>query len=305
MIAVIGIVISACWGCSGSKEALQDIPPTILTLTPDNRHLNRMALVLTQTPDTPIGRHMGERYVQTLADTLREESRRLQLLTLQDPELPEFFANLARQATEIPDTFALSAQARMAGYNGWAAARIASIRTDEKKSGILWFRTIRYFVFFDLNLTVYDAFTGAKLFDEIVEHSLKISSDEYDAYKAGEWADLQSLDEAIVDLASDLGENAAEVLNDQPWRAAVVRVQDDRIFVSAGSLVGVSVGDRLAVLEGRRILQGQNGEKFIVPGYQVGEIEIVGVSEQQSEGKDLGREGASRIQAGDVAIAIR
>ena len=302
-IAVLWIAIFICAGCTGSRKNLQEIPPTILTLEPGGAHIDRIALLLTHTPDTPVGRGMGELYVNTLAQAMRDQAHNLWLVTTQDPEMPNFFERLIGSAQAPSGVFELAAESRQAGYQGWATARIENIREADERTGFLWFRKISHFIFFDLDLVVYDAFTGAKLLDSIAESSVKITSDEYDAFKAGQWAELESLHETVTDRAEEQGEKAAEVIDAQPWRTAVVKVQGDRIFLSAGSRLGLKVGDRLAVLDARRTILGQKGEKFIVPGFEVGQIEIVDVDQETSEGKVLDSSGAP-IQVGDTAVAI-
>ena len=304
LIAVAGIVISVCGGCSGSKKALQEIPPTILTLAPGKAHITRIALLLTHTPDTAVGRQLGELYLNTLAHTIRNQADNLWLETPQDPEMAKFFERLIHPASNASVSFELAAESRLAGYQGWATARIENIRAVDERTGIFWFRKMNHFISFDLNLAVYDAFTGAKLVDSVTESTVKLTSDEYDAFKAEQWEGLESLHETVADLAVKQGKKAAKAIDEQPWRAAVVKVQGDRVFLSAGSRLGLKVGDRLAVLEARRIIQGQNGEKFIVPGYEVGQIEIVDVAEKVSEGKVRGGGEGTQIQAGDMAVAI-
>ena len=304
--AVLAILVCCGWGCSGSKSAMREIPTSLLTLPVLKNHVTRVAILLTHTPQTAIGREAGALYLTQLIGVMRKEDRRLQLVTAQDPELPAFFADMTRPGAQMPDAFTLAAAARSAGYQAWASARIESIRTREERTGFLWFRRTKHFVFFDLTLALYDAFSGAKLSDQVIESSTKISAEEFEAFQAGSWADLEDLQEAITDLSEDLGEKVAKILKHRRWCAAVVKVQDDRVFLASGSWSGIRVGDRLAVLDGRRTIQDKSGEKFIVPGFEVGQIEIVHVADEMSEAKVLDLQGgSSTIQGGDIAVPIK
>ena len=303
--AVLVLLVCFGWGCSGSRPAQRDIPASLLSLPVLKNHITRIAVLLTHRPETAIGREAGALYLTRLIGSMRKEDRNLQLVTVQDPELPAFFSDMTRPGAQMPDAFSLAAAARAAGYQAWAAARIESIRTHEERTGILWFRRTKHFVFFDLTLALYDAFSGAKLSDEVIESSTKISAEEFEAFQAGSWADLEDLRETIIDLSEDLGEKAAKTLEHRRWCTAVVKVQEDRVFLASGSRSGIKVGDRLAVLDGQRIIQGRNGEKFIVPGFEVGRIEIVHVADEMSEAKVLDRQGGSKIQGGDMAVPIK
>jgi len=157
----------------------------------------------------------------------------------------------------------------------------------------------------ELTFSVYDPFTGAKILDDVVETSTKISEDDSIAFASAEAVEIENLNETIADVASDLGEHAAKVLNDHPWQTSVVGVEGGRILLSAGTQSGLRAGDRLAVFEGRRIIDGQNGERFIVPGNKIGDLEVVNVAEQVSEAKEQAASGATKIQAGDIAVAVK
>ena len=304
--AVLILLVCFAWGCSGSRPAEQDIPASLLTLPVLKNHVTRVAVLLTHTPQTAIGREAGALYLTQLIGSMRKEDRRLQLVTAQDPELPAFFVDMTRPGAQMPDAFTLAAAARSAGYQAWATARIESLRTHDERTGILWFRRTKHFVFFDLTLALYDAFSGAKLSDQVIESSTKISDEASEAFQAGAWSELEDLQESIIDLSEDLGEKAAKALENRRWCAAVVKVQEDRVFLASGSRAGIRVGDRLAVLDGQRTMQDRSGEKFIVPGFEVGRIEIVHVADEMSEAKVLDLQGgSSRIQSGDMAVPIK
>jgi len=302
---VLGITILICWGCAGSKDTLNHIPATINTVNPAKGLNKKIAIALTHTPPSAIGRQIGDLYLKSLIDAIRDESHQLQLVTIQDADWPAGMTELLTKAALPENVLALAEKVRQAGYNGWACARIENMWPVTKKTGIFWFRKEHYFLFMQLTFTVYDPFSGAKLFDEVVEASTAISEDDYSAFKSGETIELENLDEAVGDVARDLGERAAKALDHQPWLTGVTRVEGNRIFLSAGGQAGLRSGERLAVFEGRRILEGQNGARFIIPGYKVGEIEVVMVAERTSEAKDRTAAGDTKIHAGDIAVAIK
>ncbi len=302
---VLWISILICWGCAGSQDALKNTPTGINQIKPAKGLNKKIAIDLTQTPASAVGRELGGLYFKTLVDAIHDDGRHLQLVTRQDAQWPDYLTKMIQDAALSGHSLDLAEKLRLAGFNGWASARIEKMWPVTSKSGILWFRRNTYHIFVELTFAVYDPFTGAKIIDQVVETSAKISEDEKFDFASGDAIEIDSLNEAIVDIASDLGEHAAKVLNNLPWQTSVVGVEGDRIFLSAGTQSGLQAGERLAVFGGRRILDGQNGERFIVPGNKVGEIEVVRVAEQVSEAKGQAVLDSAKIQVGDIAVAVK
>jgi hypothetical protein len=299
------MVMLICGGCAGSPDAAKTIPATINTVEPAGGFTKRIAVVLAQTTDSDFGRRVGNIYFRALLDALREEDAGLQLITRSDGQLPEVMDALVRVGSSPQRAFELSETARIAGLNGWACARIESLQPVARKTGILWFRKERYFIFAELSFSVYDPFTGSKIVDKVVETSTPVDRSDYDALRSGKDVSIADFDETIADIGSDIGEHTADVLADQPWQTAVIGVQGGRVFLSAGTSAGLRGGERLAVFQGRRMMDGQNGERFIVPGPEVGMIRIVRVTEGVSEAQVESASGGARIQAGDIAAAVQ
>lgn len=302
---VFWMVMLTCWGCAGSRDAAATIPTTMISAEPAKGFTKRIAVALTRTTSSDFGRRIGDLYYRALLDALREQDPRLQLVTRADGRLPDIMDTMVRGATRPVAALVLAEKARVAGLNAWASARIESLQPVARKTGILWFRKERYFIFAELSFSVYDPFTGAKIIDKVVETSTPVSEADYDAMRSGKAVTIADFDEAISDVGADIGERAAEVLEDQPWQAAVIGVQGDRIFLSVGASAGLRGGERLAVFAGRRMMEGQDGERFIVPGPEVGRIEIVQVTEGVSEAKVESASEGARIQAGDIAVAVQ
>lgn len=302
---VLSIAIFVCGGCAGSKDLLDSIPATINTVKPAKDLSKKIAVALTYAPPSVLGRRVGELYLKTMLDTLRDEGPRLQVVSNLDADWPDGMTELLQSATLPENVLKVAEKIRLEGYNGWASARIEDIWPQARKSGFLWFRKERYTLFLQLTFAVYDPLSGAKIFDQVVETSTRIGEEDYQALKSGEALEIESLDETVEDVAEDLGEDAAEALQHQPWEASVVRVEGGRIYLSAGGQAGLQTGARLAVFEGRRLLEGQNGARFVMPGYKVGEIEIVTLGDRGCEARDLSSDQGSKIQAGDIAVAIQ
>lgn len=302
---VLMMIMVACWGCAGSRDAADTIPTTINAVEPAEGFNKKIAVALTRTTPSEFGRRIGGLYYRALLDALREQDPRLQLVARADGGVPDMMDGMAQEGARPADALMLAAKARLAGLNGWACVRVENLQPMTRRTGILWFRDERYFIFAELSFSLYDPFTGAKIIDRVVETSTPVSKADYDAVKTGKAVAIGDFDEAITDIGADIGEHAAEVLEEQPWAAAVIGAHGDRIFLSAGTSAGLRGGERLAVFAGRRIIEGQDGERFVVPGPEVGLIKIVQVAEGVSEARVESVSSGARIQADDIAVAVQ
>lgn len=303
MFIIPGLILSTGSGCSGAKDTLKQIPPSLADVSSTHHYKNKIAVFLSYSPATAVGRQIGEHYLQTLIKAIRNESTMLNLVGQKDTEFPESFKKMGQVESSSEAMMAASATARLSGYQGWLNVRVEGMRPEAKPTGFFWFRKVRHFIIFELNLTIYDAITGAKMMDSVVESSTQVSESEYNAFCGDKADDVKTLKGVIADIAADQGEKAAETLRDQPWRITVGQVASNRVLLPAGSGVGLRVGDRLTVFEGQHMLQNQEGMPFWVPGFQIGQIEIVHVTRQKAEAKVLTASGDKKIQAGDFAAA--
>jgi hypothetical protein len=299
------LVLLACWGCAGSRDAMEKIPRTLNTVEPAEGFIKRIAVVLIPTAPSDFSRRTGDIFFRALLDALREQAPRIQWVTRTDRQLADMVSAIAHNGPRPANISELAETVRLAGLSGWANAQVENVQPLSRKTGILWFRKERYFIFAELSFSVYDPFTGAKIIDKVVEISIPVSQSDYDAMRTGKDLTIADFDETIADIGTDIGEHAAEVLDKQFWQTAVIGVQGDRVFLSAGATVGLRGGDRLTIFEGRRIIEGQDGERFVVPGPEVGMIRIVRVAEDVSEARFEPASGSSRIEEGDIAAAVR
>lgn len=290
------------WGCGGSPNLLKEIPTTVNTVKSAKGHIKQVGLVLIHAPNTAVGKIVGERYLKALGDAVLNENGRLNLLRPQDSEFPNFLVELAEASSSSIDAVSLSEQGRQAGYQGLIAAAVDDIRPVAKKTGMFWMRKTRHYIQYSVTVDLYDPYTAAKIISEVKEGTIQISEGDYDNLKAGTATSIDALNEAIEDVAGDHGERIGESLADHQWKSAVVKVQDGQIFIPAGPKSGLQEGDRLAVFEGRRLLENNYGGKFTAPGIKVGELQITAIDGQMTEAKALN---AESIRKGDIVIPIK
>jgi hypothetical protein len=285
------------WGCAGGSDQAAKANVLPFNAPNDSGYRKTIVLGLSHAPQTEIGEQSAGIYVQSIAKSIRKEAPRLRLLTSQEHKPVNWVIDSLQN-----DPIAVASEKwRRKGYQGVIFADLLDLRFEEKKSGVLWFRKMRYYIYFEATIDLFDPLTGAKMLNDVAEISFKISEKEYQELKSGAVAHIDALDDRLIDLANEFGENAAEALQAQPWQTSIVSVNTEQIMLAAGRISGLQAGDRLAVYRGSRKIEGIGGQ-FILPGEKVAEIEINSVSDHQAEAKALK---SNEIQAGDIAVPLQ
>jgi hypothetical protein len=81
-----------------------------------------------------------------------------------------------------------------------------------------------------------------------------------------------------------LGKKASLALNTMLWTASVTEVDGDQIIIPFGKESNIREGDKLEAYDGSRTMLGVESEKYIVPGFKLGEIRITKVHPHHAEG---------------------
>ncbi|RJQ82213.1 MAG: hypothetical protein C4519_08085 [Desulfobacteraceae bacterium] len=246
---------------------------------------------------TQAGRPAEDLFLQVLIKTIKDKNRRLTLIAPDDAAYPAFMK--IYHPISPRDAFTVAQTARRQGYHSIVQAAVENIRVYEEKTGLWWFRKNRYFLTVVVSMDVFDTFTAAKMAAEVRERTVKIDADNYAALLAGSPHGIEAVQALIADMAKDLGGLAAGAIGSGRWITSVAEVHNPHISLTSGLSAGLRVGDRFSVFEGRRIINGLEGEKFIVPGYAVAEIQITQVDENSATASFSG---SADIQPGDIAV---
>jgi hypothetical protein len=267
----------------------------------DHDYWKKGAIALKSGAQTVFGRQCETLLLQTLIATIGGEADRLRLLSPEDNRSPDFM-KLADPFADARSAFEFHKRARMQGFHYLLQASVLDIRSVEKKKGFWWFRGTKYYLNVVVSLDLYDTFTAAKISSQVKEALVKINVSAHENFMAGMPDNIEAVDEAIVDMAEEMGELAAEQIDAGRWMATVAEVQGRQVRLAADADSGLEQGDALAVFEGRRIVDGLNGERFIVPGYKLADVEIVAVD---ADGATAQTEAPADIQPGDIAIPAK
>ncbi len=301
---IIAIVLfTVCGsGCSGSKDLTRDLPATMATVKSDKSLSKKIGIMLPASPGQSKSGALEALFLETLARTLHDEDSSLVLVTPQDEAYPRFLSEMATRPMERLNPVELAINSRRIGYHGVLVASLRDMRVFTKKTGILWFRKPKHFVSMNILLDVYDPYTAAKIVGALEELTVKISDVEFDAFIHDEVSNIEDLNETVADTAEALAEHIAETLEEIPWQVSIVDIRSGRFLLPAGLKSGLEQDQRLVVLEGRRIINGQNEERFVVPGTQIAIGRIVTIDEQTAEATGDPMEG---VQVGDIVVPLK
>jgi hypothetical protein len=74
------------------------------------------------------------------------------------------------------------------------------------------------------------------------------------------------------------------------------------MVLAATPAAGLQPGDRLAVFDGRRTVTGYDGERFILPGFRQGTVEVAAESGDEILVKD---EAGGVFPIGSILVPVR
>ncbi len=268
------------------------------TSTKSDRYQRKAAIWLQPgSLQTPAMRESEQLFLQDLVDAVHHNARNLHLTATTYGQTPEFM-----QSEHDQDFFALTRRACVQGYQNFLVASVLNIQPSEEKTGIWWFRKMRYFLTLTVRLDAYDTFTAAKIFSHVQEETISIKPDEYQFYQSASNGNLPVATKTLAAMAEAMGKRSTREIMIRPWISMVAAVQGEQVTLAAGREDGLKKGDRFTVIEARRVMTSQSGEKFIVPGYKTGTIHLTEVDERRSLAD---ADGPADIQTGDMVLPLK
>lgn len=293
-----GLVLTSCLGPVRVRDTEQS---TIVEVDRADKLAQRVGVILAHTPQNPMGQKTGERFMATFLESMHRENRRLTVVSEKNDAFPDVL-NIFGQSSAIVDVFDIADIARRKGYQGFAVVQVIDQRIYIEDTGLLWWRKSCHFISSVISVELYDPFTAAKMQSMVMDKTIKISPEDYQRLSNGEIVSIKKLDKAIVDIAEKAGEQMAEQMAEQPWKTTVLAVGKGSVILAAGGRSGLAVSDRLDVYEARRVMTGVQDERFVVPGYKVGQVRVTTM-----EGRFVSAviEGQADIRVGDLVIVAR
>ena len=245
------------------------------------------------------GRDLEKIYDRTLIDTIKAQCKNDLIITPQDPGRSEFLKSLPKLENGGVDNFSLSKAARRAGYNAIVSGTITAITTKKERKGIWWSRKDHYYLQILISIESYDPYDAAKIYNESMLTESEISKEEAHKIKGGEDIKRPLLKETIVKMAEDAGAAICSAVDGRIWKGFITDTDRNDVTLSCGEMQGIRSGSQFEVYDSAGIIDGYEGQKFFVPGYKIGEIEINQVRADHSTAKVLTK---NPLPVGSVVI---
>ena len=193
--------------------------------------------------------------------------------------------------TGINDYYSLAILGRQLGLNAIVTGSLEDIRILDELRGVWLTKDTHHMVQVFIRVEVCDTRTATKLLDETFTREIEIDDIEYQIIQERDTIELPQLNETLNKLLMDVGDSICDTVKDQPWTGYITRIEDGKMKIPSGTQTGLKLGDVLEVYDSDRIIQGIGGQRFLTPGLKIGEIEIVAITESQTEAAVISGDG--------------
>jgi hypothetical protein len=194
---------------------------------------------------------------------------------------------LPRTASGRLDAYLLSEAGRHRGFNAIASIRLESIGVRVKERGILWFKGERHMLQIHADAEIFDTLTGTKVLSRDFYFDTQINDVLREQIQSQKNLELPQIRKGLIQIAEEMGDAICEAVDDLPWRGYVTAVKENTLSLSAGKRVGLRMGGVLTVFAQGRIVEGIDGQRFILPGKPKGQIKIVSLQPNGAEAEIL------------------
>jgi hypothetical protein len=275
------LMVAACGIASSYRPAVRKTIDDFSDTNVYRKTVGVLALVNTTMFTSP---QVASPFLQSFLEGLKSEASDVRLRLADDTDAPSFLGTPPRIANGDIDVFHLSAAARQAGMNTILSPILMDIRVRKKDTGFWFFRDVSYRLQIQTAAACYDVITGSRLALGILTDEVDITGEQADSISNGREVQVDDLVEVAEKMGEKLGERMGEAVEKSKWLTSVVAIENGSCVLPAGSEVGIRIDDRFSVLDGSAVLTGLGEQRYIEPGWKIGEITI----RQVTAGNSLG-----------------
>jgi hypothetical protein len=186
---------------------------------------------------------------------------------------------MPRLASGQVDHLALAKVGRIFGLSAVVSQTVGPMELIKEKRGIWGFRRLSRLARLSLRVTVYDVQSTAIVLDEIVAGDVEVSQDD----QAGQGYNQGMASRLLAQITPKTGKAICEHLAEEPWKGYIVAGSKKTLTLSAGTDVGLNVGDVLEVFGLGEPMKGQEGHIYLVAGPKIGEIRVTKLMKDRAE----------------------
>jgi hypothetical protein len=198
------------------------------------------------------------------------------------------FAALEQEAEKVPASIqnpedrAYEA-GRLLGLNAVLAGNITDLSVQRQMKGIYGFRDNAPFLALEVELRLLDMTTSTVLAQDSFRRQEVISDVEAEGITmSGAKPDPNLVNKLLAQVTKDAESWVVGKIAAQPWGGAILKVEGDKVLITAGRDTGLPVGSVLTVYSlGERIKAG-TGQEIVLPGPAVGKIQLTELGARNS-----------------------
>ena len=222
-------------------------------------------------------------FERELITNLQKEAPMLLILKPGDNDFPEAVIEPPLLANGQIDNLALAQAGRQIGLNAIVVNTLYDVHPEREKTGMLWFKGQRAYIFVQILTDVYDTLTAAKILDKNYTYEIELDAAQAAVVSNDMTLTSSAIITAMSKLMPDISEDISDVVLTKPWRGFIRATSGNKVFISSGRRVGIRKADQFEVVQSDRILDGVDGQRFYLPSEPYAKVKVTTVFPAWSE----------------------
>lgn len=300
-VMVLGVTLLVV-GCSLPRRYYATETESIRDLAVLDRHDKRIGISRFENHTTAPHKALVKDFQAALSAALGRNCGKVELIESDATDAPAFLMNPPLLENGQTDTYAIAQVARRSGFQVIVMGQLISLRHRVDRSGWASFRETHNFLDLRLQVVALDALTGIRIGQDSKLITLPINANTGAAIDADASVDLPELTEAVKETGVAMALKLCTPIRTYPWQTVVIEIRSTEMILAAHPTAGLRVGDRLAVFDGSRIMNGNGGERFVMSGFRQGTVSITSLADGAVAAKS---EAGETFPVGSILVPVR